>query len=300
MEFKKYQHIEKLGTTEVEGILKGKVYLYYKIDGTNSCVYLKNDKSLGFGSRNRELSLDKDNGNFMTMMMLNKELYINILNYLLLHPNYIIYGEWLIPHTIRRYNESSWNKMYVFDVYDEENNRYLVYEEYSLEIKKLGLECIPPLKILENPSMEDIKNCLEETGNYLIIEGLGEGIVIKNYDYRNQYGRVTWAKILTEDFNKTKEYKSKVYQDNKIDVPMEFKIIKNFLTIDFVYKEFNKFKEEKGEFTSKNTFEFLNKSFIEFYKDNWNLILKKFKLPTINFRNLKKIYESEVKEILYL
>ena len=29
MNFKKYQHIEKLGTTEVEGILEGQVSLFY-------------------------------------------------------------------------------------------------------------------------------------------------------------------------------------------------------------------------------------------------------------------------------
>ena len=30
MEYKKYQHIEKLGTTEVEGILEVQVSLFYK------------------------------------------------------------------------------------------------------------------------------------------------------------------------------------------------------------------------------------------------------------------------------
>ena len=46
MEYKKYQHIEKLGTTEVEGILEGQVSLFYKIDGTNSCIFLKDDNTL--------------------------------------------------------------------------------------------------------------------------------------------------------------------------------------------------------------------------------------------------------------
>ena len=57
MEYKKYQHIERLGTSEVEGILDGKVYLFYKIDGTNSCIFLKGENELGFGSRNREIFL---------------------------------------------------------------------------------------------------------------------------------------------------------------------------------------------------------------------------------------------------
>ena len=35
MEYRGYQHIERLGTSEVEGILNGEVYVYPKLDGTN-------------------------------------------------------------------------------------------------------------------------------------------------------------------------------------------------------------------------------------------------------------------------
>ncbi len=44
MEYKSYQHIEKLGSSEVEGILNGTCYLTYKIDGTNGCIYLSDDE----------------------------------------------------------------------------------------------------------------------------------------------------------------------------------------------------------------------------------------------------------------
>ena len=75
MEFKKYQHIEKLGTTEVEGILEGQVSLFYKIDGTNSCIFLKNDNTLGFVSITTELTLDNDNGGFYANILFNKDEY---------------------------------------------------------------------------------------------------------------------------------------------------------------------------------------------------------------------------------
>lgn len=58
--FKEYQHIQKLGISEVDGILNGKCYISYKIDGTNSCVFLKDDGSLGFGSRHKEVTKDSD------------------------------------------------------------------------------------------------------------------------------------------------------------------------------------------------------------------------------------------------
>ena len=41
MEFRKYQHIERYGRNEVLGIEQGVCYVYPKIDGTNSSVWLK-------------------------------------------------------------------------------------------------------------------------------------------------------------------------------------------------------------------------------------------------------------------
>lgn len=39
--FHKYQHIERLETTEVSRILDGECYIFPKIDGTNGQVWLK-------------------------------------------------------------------------------------------------------------------------------------------------------------------------------------------------------------------------------------------------------------------
>lgn len=38
MEFKQYQHIQRVGTSSVEGLLKGKCYITPKIDGTNASI----------------------------------------------------------------------------------------------------------------------------------------------------------------------------------------------------------------------------------------------------------------------
>ena len=43
MKFEKYQHVERLGTDETDGILNGDVYIFSKLDGTNTSIYL-NDK----------------------------------------------------------------------------------------------------------------------------------------------------------------------------------------------------------------------------------------------------------------
>jgi hypothetical protein len=301
MEFKKYQHIEKTQSSEVEGILNGEVHLFYKIDGTNSCVWLKEDGNLGFGSRNRELSLDNDNAGFMNEIKKDLDIYNALLKYLNNHPKHIIYGEWLVPHTLKTYTSDSWRKFYIFDIYDTATESYINYDIYSklIDYHYPALNYIPLITKLTNPTEDDIKSYLEKTGQFLISEGLGEGIVIKNYNYRNRWGHIKWAKMLTEDFRNNKQHTRQFASENKEDNPIEYKIIK-LMTIEHIQKEYHKLVEAKGEFNSKMIFELLNRVFNEFFRDNWEIILKKFKNPTIDFRKLKQLSDIKTKEVLSL
>lgn len=63
MEFLKYQHVERYGSSGAKDIEKGTCYIFPKIDGTNSSVWLENGEICA-GSRNRKLSLDNDNQGF--------------------------------------------------------------------------------------------------------------------------------------------------------------------------------------------------------------------------------------------
>jgi hypothetical protein len=40
MEYKKYQHICRIGTSDVNDLLNGEVYVFSKIDGTNGTLFL--------------------------------------------------------------------------------------------------------------------------------------------------------------------------------------------------------------------------------------------------------------------
>ena len=63
MKFKKYQKVKRFGDNEVDGIENGNCVVMPKIDGTNASVWLDNDE-VKAGSRNRELTLEKDNQGF--------------------------------------------------------------------------------------------------------------------------------------------------------------------------------------------------------------------------------------------
>ena len=73
MNFKEYQHIERFGTDEVEDIEIGICYIFPKIDGTNSSIWLDNGELKG-GSRKRVLSLENDNAGFYAYASQKKEL----------------------------------------------------------------------------------------------------------------------------------------------------------------------------------------------------------------------------------
>lgn len=307
MEFKKYQHIVKLGCDEVDGILNGTVYLFYKIDGTNSQIFLKDDgATLGFGSRNREVSPADDNAAFATTFEDedHKNEYNERLRILQAHPNYIIYGEWLVPHTLKTYAVDAWKKFYVFDVLDTATGKYLTYEEYETLFSGCSdVSIIPLLAKLENPTADDIKAKLQDTGHFLCVSGLGEGIVIKNYEFINKYGRRNWAKRLTEDFLSTKHgtrQHNKQVKQGQCEHPTEEKIIEKYLTVEHICKEYYKLCEKYKEavLNPSHTFELLNVVFHEFISDNWEIILNKLHLPTINFKVLKQLSDDKVKQTI--
>lgn len=305
MQFKKYQHVEKIGSSEVDGILNGTVYVFYKIDGTNGCVWLNRDGMLSFGSRNRELEWNNDNANFLKSIVENEAVHDALLRYLTYHPTHIIYGEWLVPHTLRTYSETAWKKFYIFDIYDTETESYVPYDSYKQLLDEIypELTYIPLLAKLDSPTVDDLKSLLDKTGEWLVREGsgLGEGIVIKNYDFINRYGRRNWAKMLCEDFRTTKNHLRSSNTEKKEENPVEYSIIK-LMTVEHVLKEKSKILEKYNTefFESKFIFELLNRTFNEFWKDNWEIILKKFKMPTINFKVLKTLSDSFVKETLGL
>lgn len=299
MEYKAYQHIEKFGREECEGIDKGKVYIQPKIDGTNSCVWIK-DGIIHAGSRKRELNQHDDNAGFYNTIIKDN----SIQEYLLDHKNQILYGEWLVPHTIKYYNDDAWKKFYIFDVfeYDEIANtgNYVPYDLYSKELDKYNIKYIPCLAIIDNPTLDDFKQQLE-LNKYLLCNksNIGEGIVIKNYDYHNKYGRQTWAKIVAEEFfNNKKDLRSKNH-DLKINNDFEIKITNEYITDSIIYKEYAKVIDEyKNANQNEKIGRVLSNVYNSFIDEDLLTVVRKNKNCSINFNYLKKCSNNRVKEVL--
>lgn len=299
MYFKKYQHLERFGTTEVQGIEFGEIYVFPKIDGTNASVWIDERGDIQAGSRKRRLSLESDNAGFFDWARQQK----NLLEYLKENPNHRLFGEWLVPHSLKTYREDSWRRFYVFDVvvdrnelgYDKsEKFSYMHYNEYKPLLEKHDIDYIPPISIIKNANYDQLVRQLEK--NTFLIEngnGVGEGIVIKNYNFRNKYGRQIWAKIVTNEF-KEKHTKSMGASNLKGKKIIEEQIANEFVTKALVEKVYAKIENEDG-FNSKKIPQLLNTVFYDVIREeSWNFI-KKHKNPIINFKTLQHFIYIEVK-----
>jgi hypothetical protein len=303
MSFVKYQHIERLGTPEVEGITLGECWVFPKLDGSNACIWRSSqsaDIDIRCGSRNRELGFGKDdNHGFNTFVMeANFKGKPSFGAFFTEYPFHRLYGEWLVPHSLKTYREGSWRDFYVFDVCTTDFDgglQYLSYDQYQPLLDKFGINYIPPIKKIINGSYEDFVNCLP-ANNFLIEDGKGqgEGIVIKNYQFRNKFGRTTWAKIVTSEF---KELHTKTMGCGTTEKHLiEQQVAEKFVTTALVEKEHAKIVAS-GSWESKMIPQLLNTVFYSLVKeDAWNFV-KAHKMPVIDFRRLQHFVFAKVKTV---
>lgn len=297
MEYRKYMHVERLGRDEVDGILEGKVYISPKIDGTNGVLYLDDEGKLCAGSRSRELSLANDNSGFYAHA---KDDEPAIKQYLKKYPHRYVYGEWLIKNHIRWYEDTAWYHFYVFDVFDNDQQRYLRYEEYHDELVQLGANVIPTVSILEDPTMQQLEALLNDN-HYLISDGtqqIGEGIVLKNYDFVNRFGRHCFAKIVAAEYLKNK---SKPRPRVKMEGEAEQDALV-FLTEEMIVKEFEKLKlldpQSYSERRDKFNARLLQTIWHTFLSEEITNIDKRLKSPTIDLAKLKALVFEKVRASL--
>lgn len=295
--FEKYLHLEKIGNSEVNGILDGTCYIFPKIDGTNASVFWNGETgSIATGSRNRQLSVGSDNAGFHKHVM-RDEKYSKFIS---IYKKTYLFGEWLVPHQVKTYQDEAWRKFYIFDVATKNEAgelEYIHYDIYSELLDGYGFNIITPIATLHRPTEANLIELLQ-SNTYLIKDnkGIGEGIVIKNYSYKNRYGRYAVAKMISDDF-KTKKH---IQLDAKSTDPyyLEQQIVNDFCTEHFVKKTYHKIlTEADNEWNSKRHIpELIGRVWYDLVSEEmWN-ILKKYKNSTINFKALNSKVISKIKE----
>lgn len=203
-DFVKYLEIPHL--MEVPEILnRNCLEVYEKLDGGNSQVRVC-DGRIFTGSRANFLNRE-EHFRFDWFKDFNKWTKSNH-SFYNLPENFIVYGEFLAPHTLK-YKPEFESRFFLIDVYDLSKSQFISYQnarrllEDSLGIKNiLFLEALAKGKI----SMEKLKEITMGESQYS--EYGREGVVIK--DYFNQRFAKLWRtsidlskKGLIEEINKT-------------------------------------------------------------------------------------------------
>jgi hypothetical protein len=293
-DYVKYQHVEKLGSDEVDGILIGDVYVFPKIDGTNAHAWYEGGK-MHYGSRTRELSLEKDNAGFMAAMQEMDGLTELCKTHQCMH----VFGEWLVPHSLKTYRADAWRQFYVFDIalVLEGKVRHMGYDWLSNECEKFGVNYIAPLRIIHNPTVENLTRLLPEN-NFLIEDGkgAGEGIVMKNYDFVNRFGRQTWAKIVTSEF-KEKHHKAMGAPTFRGTKMVEEEIVVEYVTTALIEKVYAKICVEHDGWNSRRIPQLLSTVLYDLVNEHAWDICKKYKMPKVDFKNLNRFCVMKIKSV---
>lgn len=130
---------------------------------------------------------------------------------------------------------------------------------------------------------------------------VGEGLVIKNYDYiKSTNNSVPWKKLVLDEFRvRAKEtFKNDILHKKEI----EERIVEDFVTYAFIKKEYAKIllsmENEGRAWTNKNIPELLGKIFYEFIQEESFSFVKKYKYPIVNFKKLLRLTQNKIKETL--
>lgn len=288
MTFKKYPKIHRLGKDETIGILNGVCTIQEKIDGANVSIWIDKRGEITCASRNRELF---EGFNGFVEYVKNDERFKKLFEK---YPGYRLYGEWLVRHTIS-YKETAYKKFYLFDITEvkdgEEVEEFLTQEEVQAIAKEYDIDYPVVFDVLVNPSEEQIKKYVGVS----MIGDKGEGVVIKNHTFRDNFGNHNYAKVITEAF---KEDNGVIFGGNNkfSDTYWEMYVCNKYITLSRVRKVMNKLQPMIDEkLDMKHIPRIMETVYHDMLTEEIYEIAKKVK--TLDFDNLKRICAKKTKQI---
>lgn len=305
--FKSFIHVERLDDTkiDVKSFLDGKIYVFPKLDGTNAVAWADRDGNIHCGSRKREVSLDKDNANFMNWFTTDNSTE-KLRAFLIERPNLIVYFEWLAgvdgmkqTGTIKQYlNPGAW----IIGVFNTDTGQYVNFDAYYAIISTVYDKIDHPLVILDKPTYEDLVEILDYNHYNLPKDTLGEGIVFWNYDFKDQWGNFQVAKIVAKEFReqKGKSQKMKMPQTRE---GIEQNIVDAFVSSADCEKCKQKISVTLGyEWVNSNKEigMFLNMLYTDLVQEEMLSIVRRFKNPIIDFSVLKNCVFNKGRQYLGL
>ena len=198
---KKYDSILRHGKSATHLTLEGSphIVIQEKIDGANASFQRVGDEILAF-SRNTPLDSENNLRGFYE--------WTQTINPDKLAEGAIYFGEWTAKHKID-YGENH-GKFFLFDVYGIYTEEYLPFGAVELASVNIGIDLIPVFYKGEFQSLEHIQAFIGKS----TLGEFGEGVVVKNYDYRDKYGEQVFTKFVSDEFAEVSKAKKHTIKTN--------------------------------------------------------------------------------------
>ena len=203
-DIKKYTDVIRYGKASTQDVIKEGDYISIteKIDGANASFCFDTENSLGVSCYSRNQSLSEENR--------LRGYYDWILNNIIpikekLNPNYRYIGEWLISHKVV-YKEDAYYNFYLFSIWDEDAEQYLHDNIVKSEAERLGLNTVTYFYEGQYISFEHLMSFVGKS-NLTLEPDTGEGIVVKNVNYKDRFGKQMFVKLVSEKFAEVQKQK---------------------------------------------------------------------------------------------
>lgn len=222
---RKYLDIERLKDKYANAFTEGEnIVVQTKIDGANaSFTYNPETNTVDAFSRKNKLN---EINNLRGFYEFTQKFDIELIKKITQNGRFIIFGEWLVPHTIK-YEQDMYNKFYMFDVWDCEIEQYIRYEDASAMYAELMLAAsiggfadkmnfVPVVYIGKFTTWEEVMKLL--IVRTTSAETCEEGIVIKSQDRLDNKSSSTpaYVKIVNEKFSEVHQSKPHVIDQEKL------------------------------------------------------------------------------------
>lgn len=234
-EIKKYTDVIRYGKSNTEGVIKEGdiISISEKLDGSNAQFSLDDNEVY---CQSRKIKIDENN----TLRGFYGWVQDNIVPIKdRLNPKYRYIGEYLVPHKIQ-YKEDKYHQFYMFSIWDEEKEEYLLDDIVISEAERLGLKTVEYFYIGEFISYEHMQSFIGKS-NMTLNPNDGEGIVVKNAKYKDRHGNQVFVKLVSEKFAEIQ--KQKLPKNPNVN-QKEISLIKSVLTNARVDKLLHKLVDE--------------------------------------------------------
>lgn len=284
--FRRYPKVYRLGVEETEGLLGEVVTVSEKLDGANFSIFF-HEGEVRWGSRSRLLPKDEDFRGGQTIVTSNPKLH----DFLSLNDHLVLYGELLVRHTVR-YDDSHYNKIYLFDVYDSESDTNWPQELVEALAHKLDLE----YPINYGTGVFTIDH-IKELASRKERGAMSEGVVIKSIDFINKFGDKVYGKYVNDSF---REKNNALFGNYSKSDPAyhELKITSDYVNLARIEKIINKLESQEGrKAVIQDTSRIINMTQHDVITEEaWNIFKA---VPVLNNRKLQGLIALRAKTIFH-